>query len=53
MTSSHAQWAAAGYRLSAAMGSPRADDPVIVHDAGFTEIAPGSFTASAKFTPSA
>jgi hypothetical protein len=49
----YAQWAAAGYRLSAAMGSPRADDPVIVHDAGFTEIAPGSFTASAKFTPSA
>lgn len=50
---SHAQWAAAGYRLSAAMGSPRVVDPVIVHDAGFTEIAPGSFTASAKFTPSA
>ena len=50
---SYAQWAVAGYRLSVAMGSPRTDDPVIVHDAGFTEIAPGSFTASAKFTPSA
>jgi peptidyl-tRNA hydrolase len=44
-------WAESGYKIIPTLGIPSESDDVIIHDAGFTEIPAGSFTASAFILP--
>lgn len=41
------QWEHDGFMTYPILGAPDADEPVVIHDAGFTEIPANSFTASA------
>jgi hypothetical protein len=43
----YATWMAHGFATDYDLADPSPDDPIIVHDAGYTEIASNSFTASA------